>query len=496
MKFSSYSRDVISPVCTVDGTVYHHGDPIPTDDPCETCKCRPPGFSCVLRECEVKPGCKAIRREGECCPEYQCGCEHNGKLYIDGERIPNAESPCYSCYCKGSSILCALADCKFRFDCEPEYVAGECCPRYDHCPPEPSTTTVASSTLMSLFTTLPPRPTQSLVNLTTSPPLPITTVVSSTTEQQTVASVELASGIIATITQPSTLPEEPVETTLDAEVATTGAPVVAKDEPVTEVSDVVSTVAVDTTEPEVAKSETTTTAESLPTTPISTSVASDVEVINDEVSQDMITTPSESLIVPTTQFNEVTTINSAKQGNHVTTVSDESTETTTILAIVRDNEISEGSNEITDDSNDVTTQSTNDEAKWSTVTLTNEIYDTTTSPIPDSSLKAEHKEGDDDLLITTTFPPTTTELVNEVTTLPARRETIGDTINEINEDANLQEVTVTTTSMPIQVQTTESKEQLNSTVTTNDEVQTESSSISNAIGDEVTTSINEIPSIV
>lgn len=57
----------------VDNQVYQDGDPIPTDDPCEYCKCRPPGFACVLRECEVKPGCKVIRKEGECCPQYQCG---------------------------------------------------------------------------------------------------------------------------------------------------------------------------------------------------------------------------------------------------------------------------------------------------------------------------------------------------------------------------------------------------------------------------------------
>ena len=57
----------------VDHIVYRGGDPIPTDDPCETCRCRPPGFSCVLRECEVKTGCRAIRHSGECCPLYQCG---------------------------------------------------------------------------------------------------------------------------------------------------------------------------------------------------------------------------------------------------------------------------------------------------------------------------------------------------------------------------------------------------------------------------------------
>ena len=61
------------PVCVVDKVIYRDGDPIPTDDACESCRCRPPGFACVLRECEVKAGCKAIRREGQCCPEYQCG---------------------------------------------------------------------------------------------------------------------------------------------------------------------------------------------------------------------------------------------------------------------------------------------------------------------------------------------------------------------------------------------------------------------------------------
>ncbi|RWS27391.1 von Willebrand factor C and EGF domain-containing protein-like protein [Leptotrombidium deliense] len=138
LKKRAFSYIANDTVCVVDNKIYSDGDPIPTDDPCEFCKCRPPGFSCVLRECEMKPGCKAIRREGECCPEYQCGCEHNGNFFKDGDKIPIAESPCYSCYCQGSSITCALADCKFRFDCPPEYVTGECCPRYDHCPPETS----------------------------------------------------------------------------------------------------------------------------------------------------------------------------------------------------------------------------------------------------------------------------------------------------------------------------------------------------------------------
>ncbi|GFR19087.1 uncharacterized protein TNCT_12462 [Trichonephila clavata] len=63
--------------CVVDNTVYNSGDPIPTDDPCEACKCRPPGFACVLKECETKPGCRAVRREGHCCPEYVCDSDNS-----------------------------------------------------------------------------------------------------------------------------------------------------------------------------------------------------------------------------------------------------------------------------------------------------------------------------------------------------------------------------------------------------------------------------------
>ncbi|XP_042912941.1 uncharacterized protein [Parasteatoda tepidariorum] len=119
--------------CVVDNTVYSNGDPIPTDDPCEACKCRPPGFACVLKECEVKPGCRAVRRTGHCCPDYVCGCEHNGRMYRDGDEIRDSQNPCYTCHCQGSSIACAFIDCFFRVDCAPEYVPGECCPRYTNC---------------------------------------------------------------------------------------------------------------------------------------------------------------------------------------------------------------------------------------------------------------------------------------------------------------------------------------------------------------------------
>lgn len=61
------------------------------------------------------------------------GCSYDGRVYYDGQKIPHAPSPCVTCYCKRNIVRCALNECQFRYDCEPEYVPGQCCPRYDHC---------------------------------------------------------------------------------------------------------------------------------------------------------------------------------------------------------------------------------------------------------------------------------------------------------------------------------------------------------------------------
>ncbi|XP_028968794.1 uncharacterized protein PB18E9.04c [Galendromus occidentalis] len=128
-------------VCNVDGVIYQNNEKIPTDNPCESCYCRPPGFACVLKDCELKPHCKAVRREGQCCPDYHCdGCEHDGQFYADGQVIPNTGSPCYTCYCQGASITCSLVSCTFRNDCAARYNPGECCPRYEHCSPKDANT--------------------------------------------------------------------------------------------------------------------------------------------------------------------------------------------------------------------------------------------------------------------------------------------------------------------------------------------------------------------
>ncbi|CAL8084381.1 unnamed protein product [Orchesella dallaii] len=122
-------------VCSIDAVTYSDGETIPTSSPCEHCVCRPPGFACTITSCEYRPGCKAFRRSDQCCPEYQCECEKDGKIYQNGEKITDTNNPCEACYCQGGEIICAVIDCYWRNDCPPRYIDNRCCPMYDHCPP-------------------------------------------------------------------------------------------------------------------------------------------------------------------------------------------------------------------------------------------------------------------------------------------------------------------------------------------------------------------------
>lgn len=76
--------------------------------------------------CEKKHGCRAIQKTGECCPDYQCGklpnqistvvcicymrtfsqsveCQRDGKVYANGEKVFDPETPCRVCYCQGKN---------------------------------------------------------------------------------------------------------------------------------------------------------------------------------------------------------------------------------------------------------------------------------------------------------------------------------------------------------------------------------------------------------
>ncbi|PNF36911.1 hypothetical protein B7P43_G08869 [Cryptotermes secundus] len=122
-------------VCVSDDVLYKEDDPIPTATLCERCVCRPPDIACEAIKCEKKSGCRAIPRPNECCPEYKCDCEADGKIYQNGERLEDPDSPCRVCYCQSGEIVCTVIKCYTRADCVPRYVTGKCCPKYDHCPP-------------------------------------------------------------------------------------------------------------------------------------------------------------------------------------------------------------------------------------------------------------------------------------------------------------------------------------------------------------------------
>ncbi|XP_031623752.1 flocculation protein FLO11 [Contarinia nasturtii] len=84
--------------------------------------------------CEIKTGCKLIQKTGECCPDYQCSCNHEDRTYENGEKIVS-HNPCFRCLCKGGEVTCNDVSCYIRDDCKPRYVKGVCCPTFDNCPP-------------------------------------------------------------------------------------------------------------------------------------------------------------------------------------------------------------------------------------------------------------------------------------------------------------------------------------------------------------------------
>ncbi|GLV37511.1 uncharacterized protein CBL_20325 [Carabus blaptoides fortunei] len=138
-------------VCIVGDVVYGSGENVPAEQPCLKCTCAPPEVRCETEICVQQPGCKTIHRQNKCCPDYQCECQHEGKTYANGERLPAAPGgECLVCYCRGGEVQCAEVGCYTRSDCDPRYVKGQCCPIYDHCPPrEPLSDRVQ-------YTTIPP----------------------------------------------------------------------------------------------------------------------------------------------------------------------------------------------------------------------------------------------------------------------------------------------------------------------------------------------------
>ncbi|XP_044731868.1 uncharacterized protein LOC123294788 [Chrysoperla carnea] len=123
--------------CLVGDVVYATGEAVGSSDPCEQCECRGPGVECSPMKCPPpNPGCRALHRPDICCPSYQCECTFGNRTYANGERLEETPNgPCKVCYCRGGEIQCNDVGCYTRDDCEPVQVPGQCCPKYDNCPP-------------------------------------------------------------------------------------------------------------------------------------------------------------------------------------------------------------------------------------------------------------------------------------------------------------------------------------------------------------------------
>ncbi|XP_014281975.3 serine-rich adhesin for platelets isoform X1 [Halyomorpha halys] len=135
---SSTNGTIYKNVCVLDEQIYENGQEVPSLGPCEKCICEVPDVICSMIKCQPNSGCRILQQSGQCCPEYKCDCEYNGIVYNNGERLDKPEDPCQVCYCKGGEIMCTSITCYERDDCQPHYTAGQCCPRYDHCPVETS----------------------------------------------------------------------------------------------------------------------------------------------------------------------------------------------------------------------------------------------------------------------------------------------------------------------------------------------------------------------
>ncbi|KAK3581988.1 hypothetical protein CHS0354_030936 [Potamilus streckersoni] len=116
--------------CEHNGVYYNTGDQMPSDNPCETnCYCGLHGLrACATMDCPPSPCENPVYVVGECCP--RCGCQQNGQFYSIGDPMPS-DNPCETnCYCAEDGLrACATMDCP-PSPCEnPIYLVGECCPR-------------------------------------------------------------------------------------------------------------------------------------------------------------------------------------------------------------------------------------------------------------------------------------------------------------------------------------------------------------------------------
>ncbi|KAL7293954.1 hypothetical protein TKK_0012534 [Trichogramma kaykai] len=157
--------------CNVDERFYADGAQMPFDprNPCELCYCIRNKTTCLMQQCTLSvAGCKPVYQDGICCPvKYNCEyedmdttpglimtttlapreeppqCDHEGKMYEDGELIYTIQ-PCQHCYCLHGKIACAVQECEKPMEFHGKNCTAlppldsNCCPTY-HCAPDNTT---------------------------------------------------------------------------------------------------------------------------------------------------------------------------------------------------------------------------------------------------------------------------------------------------------------------------------------------------------------------
>ncbi|XP_070544252.1 SCO-spondin-like [Ptychodera flava] len=111
------------PTCDREGQVWIR-------DICTNCTCKDGITHCMGQSCpKVKPGCVAINKEGQCCPDMQCtGCVSKTHQHFEDGQTWN-EDMCTTCVCQNGQSMCTSMTCEApKPGCTVIPKDGQCCP--------------------------------------------------------------------------------------------------------------------------------------------------------------------------------------------------------------------------------------------------------------------------------------------------------------------------------------------------------------------------------
>ncbi|KAI7802308.1 kielin/chordin-like protein isoform X1 [Triplophysa rosa] len=98
--------------CQHNHRVYGNGqtwaDP---ENPCSQCACQDGQVSCAMPECSPPACSNPYTPHGECCPHCPPDCEYDNRIYTNGDIFPNPSNPCEDCVCADGGVTCGNHEC-------------------------------------------------------------------------------------------------------------------------------------------------------------------------------------------------------------------------------------------------------------------------------------------------------------------------------------------------------------------------------------------------